>query len=275
MLRKSLAAFAAMSGSTLVYYIHQRNGGDLTADCKPYQHYDGSEPSHTFSPWFDNWDYRHPSRIESSDLPSDEKEKKKPTATRHVILVRHGQYVHSDEGKQFKVLTPLGNEQAQLTGERLKALNINFDNIVISTMVRAQQTGKIIGAQLPGVPQENCSLLEEGSPYPVNPSRAELETYEWRLLTFADNPRIEGAFRKYIHRADPEQEKDSYDLLVCHGNVIRYFACRALQFPPEGWLRMSIANCGITWITIRPNGRVSLRGLGDVGHLPSDLITYN
>merc|ERR1712013_969523 len=75
--------------------------------------------------------------------------------------------------------------------------------------------------------------------------------------------------------ATEKEKKDSYDLLVCHGNVIRYFVCRALQFPPEGWLRMSVANCGITWISIRPTGRVSLRGLGDVGHLPSDMITYN
>ena len=43
---------------------------------------------------------------------------------------------------------------------------------------------------------------------------------------FQDNPRIEGAFRKYIHRAAPSQTEDSYDLIVCHGNVIRYFVCR-------------------------------------------------
>ena len=53
------------------------------------------------------------------------------------------------------------------------------------------------------------------------------------------------------------------------------FLSRALQFPPEGWLRMSIGNCGVTWLTIRPNGRVSLRGLGDTGHLPPELVTFN
>jgi serine/threonine-protein phosphatase PGAM5 len=260
----------AISGTTLTYYFNKLKHENLTADCKPYQPSDDVNPQH-LAPWLDNWDYRHPTSI-----PADAKEKEKaPTATRHVILVRHGQYVHSKEGRQFKVLTELGKEQAAMTGERLKALNVNFDTLIISSMVRAHQTGKIIGEALPHVPQQVCSLLEEGSPYPVVPSRADLETYEWKLMTFADHPRIESAFRKYIRRADPDQEKDSYDLLVCHGNVIRYFVCRALQFPPEGWLRMSTANCGITWITIRPNGRVSLRGFGDVGHLPSNLITYN
>jgi len=51
-----------------------------------------------------------------------------------------------------------------LTGDRLKALNINFNNISISTMVRAQETASIISDKFPGVPQEDCGMLREGSP---------------------------------------------------------------------------------------------------------------
>jgi len=43
---------------------------------------------------------------------------------------------------------------------------------------------------------------------------------------FQDGARIEAAFRKYFYRADISQEKDSYEILVCHANVIRYFVCR-------------------------------------------------
>lgn len=43
---------------------------------------------------------------------------------------------------------------------------------------------------------------------------------------FQDGPRIEAAFRKYFHRAPPEQLEDSYEIVVCHANVIRYFFCR-------------------------------------------------
>ena len=50
---------------------------------------------------------------------------------------------------------------------------------------------------------------------------------------------------------------------------------RVLQFPPEGWLRMSIGHCGITWVTIRPNGRVSLKCMGDTGHIaPENLSSW-
>ena len=35
--------------------------------------------------------------------------------------------------------------------------------------------------------------------------------------------------RKYFKRADVSQKKDSYEVIVCHANVIRYFVCRAIQ----------------------------------------------
>ena len=52
-------------------------------------------------------------------------------------------------------------------------------------------------------------------------------------LFFEEGARIEAGFRKYFHRADPSQKDNSAQVLVCHGNVIRYFVCRALQLPPQ------------------------------------------
>ncbi len=43
---------------------------------------------------------------------------------------------------------------------------------------------------------------------------------------FEDGARIEGAFRKHFHRAEPDQKEDSFEIVVCHANVIRYFVCR-------------------------------------------------
>lgn len=47
----------------------------------------------------------------------------------------------------------------------------------------------------------------------------------------------------------------------------------ALQIPPEAWLRISLNHASITWISIQPSGRVTLRQLGDSGHMPKDLVT--
>ena len=92
---------------------------------------------------------------------------------------------------------------------------------------------------------------------------------------FIEGSRIEAAFRKYIHRADPDQTQDSVDILVCHGNVIRYFVCRALQFPPEAWLRFAVHNGSITVMSVNKKGDVIVTALGESGHLPVDKLTFN
>ena len=56
--------------------------------------------------------------------------------------------------------------------------------------------------------------------------------------------------------AGPRHE---YDIIVCHMNVIRYFVLRALQLPPEAWLRLGGFNGSIAHLTIRPCGRCNGR----------------
>ena len=68
---------------------------------------------------------------------------------------------------------------------------------------------------------------------------------------------------------------ERYELVVCHGNVIRYSVLRALQLPVQAWLRLAIYNTGISHMIIRPNGHVALQSLGDTGHLPGHIITYS
>lgn len=192
-----------------------------------------------------------------------------------------------------RVLTEMGRKQADFTGNRLKALNYPWTKMYRSTMTRAQETGKIISGSLPEVPVEHCSLLEEGAPIPPEPPlghwRPEKSASFTRFVQegqlfliceflplqqfFQDGARIEAAFRKYFHRADATQEKDSYELLVCHANVIRYFVCRILQFPAEGWLRFSLNHASITWVSIYPSGRVVMRMVGDSGHIPPEFVT--
>ena len=213
--------------------------------------------------WDDNWDKRA---------------HEKPTATRHIILVRHGQYNLKGATAQDKYLTDLGREQATLTGKRLKALGLDkkISVVVESTMIRAQETNKLIcqelGFNAKLVDFESSNLLREGAPIEPEPPASHWVPDPQDF--FVDGSRIETAFRQYIHRANASQEKDSVELIVCHANVIRYFVCRALQLPPEAWLRISIRHASITHLSIRPNGRVSLKALGDAGHLPFDKLTF-
>jgi len=46
------------------------------------------------------------------------------------------------------------------------------------------------------------------------------------------------------------------------------FLLRALQLPPEAWLRLSLQHGSLTLLTIRPSGHVVLRSFGDAGFMP-------
>lgn len=74
---------------------------------------------------------------------------------------------------------------------------------------------------------------------------------------------------------DGAKAAGTVEIVVCHGNVIRFMALRALQLPPQAWLRMALNNASIASVTVRPNGGVSLSGLGECGHLQPGDITYS
>ncbi|KAM8961568.1 serine/threonine-protein phosphatase PGAM5, mitochondrial-like isoform 1-T1 [Pelodytes ibericus] len=228
--------------------------------------------------WDRNWDRREPkSLINLNKVNGDTGEeelqmnKYKAKATRHIFLIRHSQYNLNGRSDSERVLTALGCEQAELTGQRLARFGLKYNQIIYSSMTRAKETTEIISKHLPGVAKQSTDLLREGAPV-----RPEPPVCHWKpdvVQYYEDGPRIEAAFRHFIHRADPKQEEDSYEIIICHANVIRYIVCRALQLPPEAWLRMSLNNGSITYLVIRPNGNVALRMLGDSGFMPPEKIT--
>jgi serine/threonine-protein phosphatase PGAM5 len=154
-------------------------------------------------------------------------------------------------------------------------------------------------------------MLNEALPSPMIPVRPDIRGAEAEID--ANHDRIEAAFAKYIYRAanpdssDPagqdvevlsngegvgsnsggdESDQDGeavldvglrheFEVIVGHGNVIRYFVCRGLQIPPEAWLRFSVFNCSITYLVISPSGYVSVRSLGDTGHLSYEETTFS
>ncbi|XP_073948124.1 phosphoglycerate mutase 5 isoform X2 [Choristoneura fumiferana] len=230
--------------------------------------------------WDSNWDHREPEALvrplkgnkpEAENEYNEKLEKAKGKAVRHLFLIRHGQYFVDGATDKERTLTDLGKQQADMTGRRLACLDIKWDLLVRSTMTRAQETATLIAKHLPAdLEVVNCSLIEEGAPIPPEPPVG-----HWRPEPkfFQDGARIEAGFRRYFHRAPPDQARDSYTLLVCHANVIRYFVCRVLQFPPEAWLRIALNHGSITWISILPNGNVVLRSLSDTGFMEPKYIT--
>jgi len=271
--------------------------------------------------WDEDWDGRKMKGTgdEAKDLDMKRSIRKKGV-TRHIILIRHGQYDEQHKEDEKRILTPLGRKQAELTGQRLAKMLEGFDEkfgpcniktIRVSNMARAKETADIIAQSLPETIHraEPDANLNEGRPCHHIPggkasSRAVKKTDE-------GHGRIETAFTTYFYRAEPptmEQSDENngevqnkqtvfatsnenkgddgkvdlkphpqheFEIIVCHANVIRYFLCRALQIPPEAWLRLCTFNCSLTYLTVRPTGTVSCRMLGDIGHLGYEHSTFS
>lgn len=270
-------------------------------ECLTYQ---VQTPKVPYPAWDHNWDGRGVVAMTTLDDSSNRSTAVVVGKTRHILLVRHGQYEQGFPEDSEQILTPLGRRQAELTGQRLAkmmAVNSNIGSegkesvtfsgpcrikaIHVSGMARAKETASIIAAQLRNdkiCVTEPDPLLNEALPAPIIPGRPDVgPLFDQEREINENHDRIETAFQKYIHRADPSDdgEDDSWDhefeLVVGHANVIRYFLLRALQLPPEAWLRLSLFNCSITYLIVQPNGYVTARLVGDTGHIPYEETTFS
>ena len=179
--------------------------------------------------------------------------------TRTIYLIRHGEYDHDDprDAGVGKALLPLGVAQARLVGNRLRALPVEMSSLHSSTLTRARQTALVIGEEFPGLGLEISDLLSECNP-PIDgapDSRSDLDS--------ADR---DAYFR-------PSDDGDRHDIVVCHGNMIRYLVTKVLGVDSKRWYAMSIANCSLTVVTIAPGGAMALLSFSDTGHLPENLTT--
>ena len=196
-----------------------------------------------------------------------------PTAdqpVRNLFLIRHGEYVHDDtcDEEVGCGLDELGREQARLVAARLDGLPLAFTSLQSSPMTRARETAAIIAAHFPELAHRIEGDIRECTPTTrrqdvmagLKPGEAgecdaQLEAAAARLLL-------------------PAGSADENDIVVCHGNVIRWLVCRALAVDPQAWLGMSIANCSLTVIQVKADGSCKLVAFADSGHIPWSQTTY-
>jgi serine/threonine-protein phosphatase PGAM5 len=252
--------------------------------------------------WDYNWDRKAPPNVTEVDAYYTE------GVCRHVILVRHGQYEETSEEDSDRRLTALGKMQARRTGQRLaelmrggyhdypptesrpnredhhcsnRAQPAPISRIFVSDLTRAKETAAIILEELQEVNPKlllespDADLNEAWPPAPIIPIRPDIDEKDQHYQQ-ADESAMERAYKRYFYRGEPGVEpRDEFIIVVGHANVNRYLFLRALQLPPCAWLRMSTFNCSLTYLLIRPNGYVSARLLGDVGHMPYDETTFS
>jgi serine/threonine-protein phosphatase PGAM5 len=183
--------------------------------------------------------------------------------TRTLILVRHGQYEADEAHVGYGKLTPLGVRQARRTAKRIQGYPIR--SIYSSTMPRAVETAKLIRKNLGRVPLRFSHLLREGIPMPAPGT-----TGEQRSRMRQTRKRVDRAFARYFQ---PTRGADRYELIVAHGNVIRYWLRVAIGDSPTRWWRFWPMNCGLSIVVIPADGPTRIQSINDVGHLPLRMQT--
>jgi len=190
-------------------------------------------------------------------------------APRTIYLVRHGEYDHSDPRPEEvgKGLVPIGVAQARLLGARLRGLGLHFDAFDTSPLTRARQTADVLRDELPGSEMRIVPELAECTP-PTR--RAEVVADEKPSEMEACKQRLD---RLFAERFVPSPDRERNELVVAHGNVIRYLVTRALAVDTLAWLEMSVHNASLTVIRVEADGRFKVIAVGDSGHLPPSLVT--
>ncbi len=193
------------------------------------------------------------------------------TGIRTIYLIRHGEYDQTDKSDSDigKKLTPLGIAQARLVSARLQGMPVEFTSLTSSTMTRARETAMVINQDFPELSLQQSTLIRECTP-PTWRKDIMSKTDSMELIECTNN--LEKAFEKYF--VPSPDENDRHDLIVCHGNVIRYFVTKILNVDTMSWIQMSITNCSLTIIRILPNGSMKLDAFSDYGHIPENMRTF-
>lgn len=188
---------------------------------------------------------------------------------RTIVLVRHGNYA-PDPAIAEEIgppLAPIGVAQARLAGAALMGLPVHFDHLYASPMQRARDTAAVIAGDFPGAKFEVIDDLAECTP-PTRRSEITRDEKPGELAACKD--RLDRVFARFFK---PARAGDQADMLVCHGNVIRYLVTRALGVDTAAWLEMSVGHASITTIRIEADGRSKVIAVGDVGHIPPNMRT--
>ncbi len=190
-------------------------------------------------------------------------------AVRTITLVRHGHYEADPQAdpKLGPGLSALGVAQARMAAARLVAENPGYDEIFASPLTRAQDTAKLVVEAFPGAQMIDVPELAECTP----PTRQKAVTKD---MPQADLDACKAGLDKlFAERFVAADGAESRQLMVAHGNVIRYLVTKALGVDSERWLEMSVGHVSLTRVRIEADGSIKLLGVGDIGHVPTNLRT--
>ncbi len=204
----------------------------------------------------------------ATDAQSADEQAAEP-AIRTLYLVRHGAYNRTSDAEDYtgNALIPLGIAQARLAGARLASLPVEFSAIHSSTMTRARQSAEVIPEDFPNLEVRQSPLIAECTP---TTRRQDIMQDMEEGEAAACEKQLDEAFAAYFK---PSYDGPKHEVLVCHGNAIRYLVTKILGVDTHAWLGMGIGHASITVVQVKPDGALKLLSYGDVGHIAPNIQT--
>jgi len=199
---------------------------------------------------------------------------------KELILIRHGEAEHQVRnitgGWTDSKLTELGKKQALKTGQKLKETlkNKNFQ-IYSSDLIRASETGEIIGKILNSQVQVNSDLREINAGLANNKTIEEAALLELPMTepTLDWIPYSEGEswrmVKNRVYSFMNAINNDGHDtvIIVTHWvpfvNIVFWW----LKLPEETKISFEFSNCSITELNINEWGERTIVKLNDTAHL--------
>jgi serine/threonine-protein phosphatase PGAM5 len=111
----------------------------------------------------------------------------------------------------------------------------------------------------PSIEEEMKIFMEKYPQFSFTTLDEHLRQSEMAFETFFKAPKIDS--------------ESSYELLVCHGNLIRFFICKALLIDIDTWIKLEMNHCGISIVNINDSGNMQLVSHNETKHIPSSMVS--
>ena len=186
----------------------------------------------------------------------------------HLWIVRHGECLGQTDPNAFSDpdsdLSPLGEQQARLTAQRLR--NAGITHVLSSPLIRALATASVIAEAIGGYPVEVWPELREIN-NGVYRSISHVELLQ-RFPCVLLSPSIAADSREYggdtyegvfvrceqiQYRLKERFAADAQVVAITHGGFANYFLHTLLHIAPTTPKWFEIANCAVSKVRFVPN----------------------
>ena len=179
----------------------------------------------------------------------------------YLVLIRHGQSEWNEKnlftGWKNPPLTEKGIKEAELAGEKIKNLNIDFNHYFTSALVRAQETGEIILNKLEAeniikTKSQNLNERDYGDLSGLDKDEARKEWGEdqvhiWRRSFDIPPPGGESlkdtaarVLPYFEEKIKPLVEQGNNILICAHGNSLRSLIMSLEEISPDEIVKVEI-----------------------------------